>query len=102
MIDFAAYIDSSTTWMAMTFVVPPKLVFPNELISIPSVATHNYEKPTEGEKPKAIKVSKTDRTIWLPDANRGIAVLGGTGSGKTYGVIDPAIRSVIAVFIIFS
>jgi type IV secretory pathway TraG/TraD family ATPase VirD4 len=40
-------------------------------------------------------VSKTDRTIWLPDANRGIAVLGGTGSGKTYGVIDPAIRSAI-------
>jgi type IV secretory pathway TraG/TraD family ATPase VirD4 len=77
------------------FVVKPKLVFPDELISSPGVATPNHEKPTEGEKPKVIQVSKTDRTIWLPDANRGIAVLGGTGSGKTYGVIDPAIRSAI-------
>lgn len=77
------------------FVVQPKLIFPAELISSPGVATPNHEKPTEGEKPKVIQVSKTDRTIWLPDANRGIAVLGGTGSGKTYGVIDPAIRSVI-------
>ena len=55
----------------------------------------HFEKPTDGEKPKVIQVSITDRTIWLPDANRGIAVLGGTGSGKTYGVIDPAIRSAI-------
>ncbi|WP_254923803.1 type IV secretory system conjugative DNA transfer family protein [Pseudanabaena sp. SR411] len=77
------------------FVVKPKLVFPAELISSPGVATPNHEKPIEGEKPKVIQVSKTDRTIWLPDANRGIAVLGGTGSGKTYGVIDPAIRSAI-------
>ena len=82
--------------------VKPKLIFPAELISSPGVATPNHEKPIEGEKPKVIQVSKTDRTIWLPDANRDIAVLGGTGSGKTYGVIDPAIRSVIAVFIIFS
>jgi len=49
--------------------------------------TPNHEKPIEGEKPKVIQVSKTDRTIWLPDANRGIAVLGGTGSGETYSVI---------------
>jgi type IV secretory pathway TraG/TraD family ATPase VirD4 len=77
------------------FVVKPKLVFPDQLISSPGVATPNHEKPIEGEKPKVIQVSKTDRTIWLPDANRGIAVLGGTGSGKTYGVIDPAIRSAI-------
>jgi type IV secretory pathway TraG/TraD family ATPase VirD4 len=59
------------------------------------VATPNHELPVAGQKPKVIQVSQADRTIWLPDANRGIAVLGGTGSGKTYGVIDPAIRSAI-------
>jgi type IV secretory pathway TraG/TraD family ATPase VirD4 len=77
------------------FIVKPKLVFPPELISRPGVATPNHEAPVAGQKPKVIQVSQADRTIWLPDANRGIAVLGGTGSGKTYGVIDPAIRSAI-------
>jgi hypothetical protein len=56
--------------------------------------TPNHEKPIEGEKPKVIQVSKTDRTIWLPDANRGIAVLGGTGSGETYSAIAIAVGCV--------
>jgi type IV secretory pathway TraG/TraD family ATPase VirD4 len=30
-----------------------------------------------------------------PDAQRGIAVCGGPGSGKTFSVIDPAVRSAI-------
>jgi len=34
-------------------------------------------------------------TLYLPDAQRGIAVMGGPGSGKTFSIIDPAIRSVI-------
>jgi type IV secretory pathway TraG/TraD family ATPase VirD4 len=33
--------------------------------------------------------------IYLPDAQRGMAVCGGPGSGKTFSVIDPAIRSAI-------
>jgi hypothetical protein len=33
--------------------------------------------------------------LYLPDAQRGIAVCGGPGSGKTFSVIDPAIRSAI-------
>jgi type IV secretory pathway TraG/TraD family ATPase VirD4 len=33
--------------------------------------------------------------LYLPDAQRGIAVCGGPGSGKTFSVIDPALRSVI-------
>lgn len=33
--------------------------------------------------------------IYLPDAQRGTAVVGGPGSGKTFSIIDPAIRSAI-------
>ena len=32
-------------------------------------------------------------TLYIPDAQRGIAVLGAAGSGKTFSVIDPLIRS---------
>lgn len=35
------------------------------------------------------------KTLWIPDANRGIAVCGGPGSGKTFSLINPAIRSAI-------
>jgi type IV secretory pathway TraG/TraD family ATPase VirD4 len=33
--------------------------------------------------------------VYLPDAQRGTAVCGGPGSGKTFSVIDPAVRSAI-------
>jgi len=77
------------------FIVSPQLIIPQELVSRPGVATPNLEPPAKGDKPKVIQIKKAERTIWLPDCNRGVAVLGGTGSGKTYGVIDPAIRSAI-------
>ncbi|NUN66902.1 type IV secretory system conjugative DNA transfer family protein (plasmid) [Pseudanabaena biceps] len=77
------------------FIVSPQLIIPQELVSRPGVATPNLEHPAKGDKPKVIQIKKAERTIWLPDCNRGVAVLGGTGSGKTYGVIDPAIRSAI-------
>jgi type IV secretory pathway TraG/TraD family ATPase VirD4 len=77
------------------YIVKPNLVIPTALVSRPGVATPNHAELLKGEKPKVIQISKAEKTIWLPDANRGIAVLGGTGSGKTYGVIDPAIRSAI-------
>jgi type IV secretory pathway TraG/TraD family ATPase VirD4 len=76
------------------YIVSPKLVIPTNLISRPGIATPNHEQFPDVKNPK-VQVSNTGKTIWLPDANRGIAVLGGTGSGKTYGVIDPAIRSAI-------
>jgi len=77
------------------FIVSPQLIIPQELTSRPGVATPNLETPTKGAKPKVIQIKRAEKTIWLPDCNRGVAVLGGTGSGKTYGVIDPAIRSAI-------
>ncbi len=42
-------------------------------------------------KPTLVKPSP----LYLPDAQRGIAVCGGPGSGKTFSIIDPAIRSAI-------
>ena len=34
-------------------------------------------------------------TVYVPDLQRGVAVMGGAGSGKTFSVIDPLIRSSI-------
>lgn len=47
-------------------------------------------------KPKATFLgSSRSQTIYLPDAQRGIAVCGGPGSGKTWSIINPALRSAI-------
>lgn len=35
------------------------------------------------------------KTLYVPDAQRGIATIGGPGSGKTYTVIDPMMRSAV-------
>jgi type IV secretory pathway TraG/TraD family ATPase VirD4 len=35
------------------------------------------------------------RTLWVPNAQEGIAVCGGPGKGKSFSVIDPLIRSAI-------
>jgi type IV secretory pathway TraG/TraD family ATPase VirD4 len=42
-------------------------------------------------KPTLIQPSN----LYIPDVQRGIAVCGGPGSGKTFSMIDPAIRSAI-------
>ena len=39
------------------------------------------------------KVTGGGRSLWIPDAQRGIAVCGAPGSGKTFSVINPVIRS---------
>ncbi|OLP17935.1 transfer complex protein TrsK [Leptolyngbya sp. 'hensonii'] len=41
------------------------------------------------------KIIRDTQTFYLPDAQRGIAVCGGPGSGKTFSVIDPCVRSVV-------
>lgn len=48
-----------------------------------------FERNKKGQPPNSKK------TLWIPDANRGIAVCGGPGSGKTFSLINPAIRSAI-------
>ena len=39
------------------------------------------------------RFSSSDITLYLPDAQRGISAIGAAGSGKTFSVIDPLIRS---------
>jgi len=47
------------------------------------------------KKNKKGKLLPSAKTIWLPEAQRGIAVVGAPGSGKTFSVINPAIRSAL-------
>lgn len=53
--------------------------------------------PELGAIPKETPVQlKGDaKTIWIPDTQRSVMVVGAPGSGKTFSAIDPAIRSVV-------
>ncbi|MEO1349082.1 MAG: type IV secretory system conjugative DNA transfer family protein [Cyanobacteria bacterium J06635_15] len=42
------------------------------------------------------KINGDARTIYLPDMARGTAVIGGSGSGKSFSVIRPTLRAAIA------
>ena len=44
---------------------------------------------------KEAKCKTTAETIWIPDTQRSVMVIGAPGSGKTFSAIDPMIRSVI-------
>jgi type IV secretory pathway TraG/TraD family ATPase VirD4 len=54
-------------------------------------------KPQEqnGKVVKRYNIKPQANTIFIPDGQRGTAVCGAPGSGKTFSVIDPMIRSVI-------
>ena len=41
------------------------------------------------------KLRDSGSTLWIPDAQRGTAVCGAPGSGKTFSIINPAVRSAI-------
>ena len=71
------------------FIGSPKLTYQPIARSKPNRAMPN----ANGKK--VVKISQDQNTTWLSDAQRGLAVLGGPGSGKTHSVIDPALRSVI-------
>lgn len=68
-----------------------------------SVARQQSLKQMRSRLPNAVSlyIGKPSNSLFeqqplhLPDAQRGIAVCGGPGSGKTFSVIDPAIRSAI-------
>lgn len=51
----------------------------------------NAPKKLSKDNPKGTK-----NTIWLPDAARGMSIIGGTGSGKSESVIKPTLRAAIA------
>ena len=46
-------------------------------------------------KEEETKAESTSNPFYIPDIQRGIAVCGGAGSGKTYSVIDPTIQSAL-------
>lgn len=41
----------------------------------------------------ALYVGSQKKSLWIPQAERGIAVVGGPGSGKTFSVLDPVLRA---------
>jgi type IV secretory pathway TraG/TraD family ATPase VirD4 len=71
------------------FIAAPKLTYLPIALAKPNKAAPN----PSGQK--IVKITQDQTVTWLPDAQRGLAVLGGPGSGKTHSVIDPALRSVI-------
>jgi type IV secretory pathway TraG/TraD family ATPase VirD4 len=48
-----------------------------------------------GKVSKRFIISPQSNTVFIPDGQRGTTVCGAPGSGKTFSVIDPMIRSVI-------
>ena len=42
-----------------------------------------------------VELKGDNRTIWIPDTQRSVMVVGAPGSGKTFSAIDPMIRSVV-------
>ena len=53
-----------------------------------------YKNPVK-TKPRDLRKDKKIPTIYVPDAQRGTSVIGAAGTGKTFSVIDPLIRSAI-------
>jgi type IV secretory pathway TraG/TraD family ATPase VirD4 len=70
--------DGLTTWINTPIITP--LTKPQE---------------RDGKIVKRYNIKPQDNTIFIPDGQRGTTVCGAPGSGKTFSVIDPMIRSVI-------
>ncbi|MDF5726794.1 MAG: type IV secretion system DNA-binding domain-containing protein [Rhizonema sp. PD38] len=49
--------------------------------------------PSSSKWTKPLQLLNVTPTLYVPDAQRGIAAIGAAGSGKTFSVIDPLIRS---------
>jgi type IV secretory pathway TraG/TraD family ATPase VirD4 len=58
---------------------------------------HRLKQPVErqGKIIKRYNIKPQSNTIFIPDGQRGTMVCGAPGSGKTFSVIDPMVRSVI-------
>jgi type IV secretory pathway TraG/TraD family ATPase VirD4 len=70
--------DSLTTW-----------------INTPIIDSLAKPQEQNGKVVKRYNIKPQANTIFIPDGQRGTAVCGAPGSGKTFSVIDPMIRSVI-------
>ena len=86
---------SSSVWI----VRPKTLAYPDAVcksIKLKSGGTRKYA-PEQGTIPKEspVVVKGDSATLWIPDTQRSIMVVGAPGSGKTFSAIDPMIRSVV-------
>ncbi len=64
-------------------------------INTPIMSTLKSPRVKQGKVVKRFEISPQANTIFIPDGQRGTTVCGAPGSGKTFSVIDPMIRSVI-------
>jgi type IV secretory pathway TraG/TraD family ATPase VirD4 len=64
-------------------------------INTPIISTLKKPQLKQGKVVKRFEISPQSNTIFIPDGQRGTTVCGAPGSGKTFSVIDPMIRSVI-------
>jgi type IV secretory pathway TraG/TraD family ATPase VirD4 len=64
-------------------------------INTPLITTLKKPQIKEGKVSKRFNISPQANTVFIPDGQRGTTVCGAPGSGKTFSVIDPMIRSVI-------
>jgi type IV secretory pathway TraG/TraD family ATPase VirD4 len=64
-------------------------------INTPIITPLDQAKQRDGKIVKRYRIAPQHHTIFIPDGQRGTNVCGAPGSGKTFSVIDPMIRSVI-------
>jgi type IV secretory pathway TraG/TraD family ATPase VirD4 len=64
-------------------------------INTPIIKTLEKPRERDGKVVKRYDISPQANTVFIPDGQRGTTVCGAPGSGKTFSVIDPMIRSVI-------
>jgi type IV secretory pathway TraG/TraD family ATPase VirD4 len=64
-------------------------------INTPIISTLKNHRIKDSKVIKRFEISPQANTVFIPDGQRGTTVCGAPGSGKTFSVIDPMIRSVI-------
>ncbi len=64
-------------------------------VNAPTITPLPQPVKKNGKVVKRFKIKLQSSTLLIPDGQRGTAVCGAPGSGKTFSVIDPMIRSVI-------
>jgi type IV secretory pathway TraG/TraD family ATPase VirD4 len=98
---------------AVWIIRPTTLVYPNEACDFkgvkggkqrklaPKVGAIPKDQPVvvRGEKQSFYSEFEKKRfkaeTVWIPDTQRSIMVVGAPGSGKTFSAIDPMLRSIV-------
>ncbi len=99
---------------ACVWIIRPKVLdFPDEACDFKTYKSGRKQKlpprtgPIPKDKPVVVKGEKhsfysefekkkvTAETIWIPDTQRSVMVVGAPGSGKTFSAIDPMLRAVV-------